>query len=320
MAIKPTVFPRFATLDLNNGTGGAPNVVEPSSGKKDTGWNEGERPPRETFNWIHRINHDWNQYLDSIANPLQEAWTFSTTTTKADPGTNTVRFNNAVLASVTEIYFDDISNSGFDVGGWISRLVAEDRLYMQKSNDPSIFAEFRVTSVPVDETGFWTIPVAIISSGTLPAAADALSFVRNPEALLSGDKIITDNWTFSGTVDLDGATYLSAAWGIDGVITPPELTATVNDYAPTGHATASVWRLSSNAGQNISGIAGGVDGRRIHIANIGSNIFTLQDENAGSVAANRIRTSGTGLGITEQGGCELWYDIISFRWRIVSNP
>lgn len=61
---KPTVLPRFASVDMNNGTGSAPNVSEPSSGKKDSGWNEGERPAREFFNWIHRITHDWIEYLD----------------------------------------------------------------------------------------------------------------------------------------------------------------------------------------------------------------------------------------------------------------
>ena len=64
---KPTVLPRFASVDLNNGTAGAPNVVEPSFGKKDSGWNEGERPARETFNWLHRIAHDWIKYFDEEA-------------------------------------------------------------------------------------------------------------------------------------------------------------------------------------------------------------------------------------------------------------
>lgn len=64
MAVKPTVFPQFAVSDLNNGTAGAPNVVEPIAGKKLTGWNEGERPPRETFNWLHRITNDWIEWFD----------------------------------------------------------------------------------------------------------------------------------------------------------------------------------------------------------------------------------------------------------------
>ena len=190
MAIKPIVLPRFASIDLNNGTGGAPNVVEPASSKKDSGWNEGERPARETFNWIHRINHDWNLYLDSIADPLQEAWTFAIATAAADPGVNTVRFNNTTLANVTNIYFDDISNSGFDVGVWINRLKNGERLYVQKSNDPASFVEFRVTGTPVDNTGWWTVPVVVVASGTIPVAADALSFTRDPNVDPSVSEIV----------------------------------------------------------------------------------------------------------------------------------
>ena len=65
-AAKPTVFPEFAVTDYNNGTGAAPNVVEPSAGKKDTGWDEGERPPRETFNWLHRITNNWVEWFDQV--------------------------------------------------------------------------------------------------------------------------------------------------------------------------------------------------------------------------------------------------------------
>ena len=64
MATKPLVYPNFAVSDLNNGTAGAPNVVEPSAGKKLSGWNEGERPPRETFNWLHRITNNWIEWFD----------------------------------------------------------------------------------------------------------------------------------------------------------------------------------------------------------------------------------------------------------------
>ena len=64
MANRPTDFPEFASADLNNGTGGAPNVVAPSAGKKSSGWDEGERPARETFNWLHRTTNEWLEYLD----------------------------------------------------------------------------------------------------------------------------------------------------------------------------------------------------------------------------------------------------------------
>jgi len=82
----------------------------------------------------------------------------------------------------------------------------------------------------------------------------------------------------------------------------------------------NVYRMSSSTSVNVSGFTGGVDGRIVHFANVGSNAITFLDESALSTAANRIRTTGAGLSITEQGGCTMWYDITSSRWRIMSNP
>lgn len=149
--------------------------------------------------------------------------------------------------------------------------------------------------------------------------ASSLTTGALPDARLSSNVALLDGSVFTGAVDLDGATYLSASWGLDAVISD-SFSAQQDDYAPTGHATANVWRLTPTGAQNISGIAGGVAGRRISIFNLGSSQITFQDESASSTAANRIRTSGAGLAVTEQGGVELWYDGTSSRWRIVSNP
>lgn len=67
MAIKPTVKPRFATTDINNGPLGGPNVLEPSEAKKNIGWEAGEKPPREYFNWMHRLTYLWIDWLDETA-------------------------------------------------------------------------------------------------------------------------------------------------------------------------------------------------------------------------------------------------------------
>lgn len=74
MALRPSVKPRFATTNLNNGPLGGANVTEPSELKKDSGWDAGEKPPRETFNWLHRITYLWIDYLDELAlNSLQKS-------------------------------------------------------------------------------------------------------------------------------------------------------------------------------------------------------------------------------------------------------
>lgn len=47
-------------------------------------------------------------------------WTFSTTTTMADPGAGTIRFNNATLASVTAIALDDLDTNAVDVSAYLA--------------------------------------------------------------------------------------------------------------------------------------------------------------------------------------------------------
>jgi len=75
MATRPTVFPDFATDDLNNGLYGAPNVQEPPLSKKESGWDWGEPPPREWMNWIHRISNNWIKYNDERNNEVDKYFT-----------------------------------------------------------------------------------------------------------------------------------------------------------------------------------------------------------------------------------------------------
>lgn len=68
----------------------------------------------------------------------------------------------------------------------------------------------------------------------------------------------------------------------------------------------------------VSGFAGGVDGKRLVLANVGANAFTILDQDAGSLAANRVIT-GTGVGevISVDETRELIYDAVSSRWRML---
>ena len=119
------------------------------------------------------------------------------------------------------------------------------------------------------------------------------------------------------TISKDGAVNVRQTLLFTGKITPAQITADQNDYAPTGHATASVLRLSSDALRNITGLAGGVDGRLVQIHNVGSNQIDLKGEDAGSTAANRF--SGTAATYAIQAGRFglLTYDGTASRWRVI---
>ena len=59
---EPTDTPRWAETGV-----GVPdaNIVEPNSGKKDTGWIDGEEPPSGYFNWLFWKLYKWVQWLQT---------------------------------------------------------------------------------------------------------------------------------------------------------------------------------------------------------------------------------------------------------------
>ena len=61
--VKP-IFPRWASLEIENPTNHELNVYEPSEQKKDLGWDLNEVPPRQHFNWLSRQTNQVLEYHD----------------------------------------------------------------------------------------------------------------------------------------------------------------------------------------------------------------------------------------------------------------
>lgn len=73
MATKPSILPRWASTL-------AAQILEPTSGAKDTGWLAGERPTAQTINWLFNNLYQWATYLDeflSTANTWVAVQTFN---------------------------------------------------------------------------------------------------------------------------------------------------------------------------------------------------------------------------------------------------
>jgi hypothetical protein len=105
---------------------------------------------------------------------------------------------------------------------------------------------------------------------------------------------------------------------LSGVISPPQITANQNDYNPTGAPTASVLQLSSDASRNITGLAGGAEGRLVSLINIGGQPIVLADESSSSSAANRF-TLGASLTVAAKQAALLRYDGTAARWRLIAG-
>jgi hypothetical protein len=110
------------------------------------------------------------------------------------------------------------------------------------------------------------------------------------------------------TIDGSFATHASS---------PAGMAATENDYAG---AVGSFARLTPNAANtSLTGIAGGADGRRLTIVNLGNAVIIVQNQDAGSAAANRIITTTLAATvIPAEGSMSLIYDATTQRWRQTS--
>jgi hypothetical protein len=104
-----------------------------------------------------------------------------------------------------------------------------------------------------------------------------------------------------------------------GDLTPTQIAADQDNYNPTSLSTASALRLSTDASRTINGLAGGSDGRRIRLINVGSFNVVLANEGLTSTAANRFALTAN-LTLEPKQGIELQYDSTSSRWRPIGSP
>jgi hypothetical protein len=117
-----------------------------------------------------------------------------------------------------------------------------------------------------------------------------------------------------GQNQLIGNAVIQQTVRFTGDISPAALAADANDYAPTGFSTAIIVRLDSTAARNVTGLAGGAEGRWVWLINAGSYAITLKSQNVASLAVNRFAFS---LDYVLQPGAavQLVYDGTSLRWR-----
>jgi hypothetical protein len=105
-------------------------------------------------------------------------WNFSTTTSMADPGSGIMRFNNATIASVTAIAFDDNNSAAADVSAYV--LTWDDATSTNKGTitvrqGTANYAIFSVTGL-TDNVGWTEVAVThVASSGSFSNAT--LTFV-----------------------------------------------------------------------------------------------------------------------------------------------
>jgi hypothetical protein len=140
---------------------------------------------------------------------------------------------------------------------------------------------------------------------------DDFHFKVSPDGSAWVDALIIDKTT--------GSAKVNSGFFLTGDISPSQITSDQNDYNPTGLATASVLRLSTDASRNVTGFAGGGDGRIVAIVNAGANNIVLKDASASSSAANRY-SFGADITLATMQSAVLWYDATDSRWKLLAGP
>jgi hypothetical protein len=152
-----------------------------------------------------------------------------------------------------------------------------------------------------------TWPVTINGNTYTEAMFVPYGYVTNFPAILSDLATVADGIASSASGIVIGALALT------GDISPGQITGNQDNYAPTGYATASTMRLFTDASRNITGIAGGSDGKILTLHNIGTfNIVLIN--NATSTEANRFLI-GFDFTLVPNRSITFRYDATTARWR-----
>jgi hypothetical protein len=222
---------------------------------------------------------------DGVSSGLLYA--FNSNTADSDPGNGQAKLNNATLASVTQIYIDNLENGGANVSAFIDS--------WDDSTDPNVrgvvkitkkgaeanFVIFNVTGAVVDGTGYRKVPVAHVASAGSFTASDILSILfsrtgnKGTDGQGSGDVVgpssaTDDNFAAFDTVtgklikdsgskasDFDAAGAAATVQGNlddhEGATTAHGIATTVEHNADGTHKSALVTTLKASGAEVTAG-------------------------------------------------------------------
>lgn len=240
-------------------------------------------------------------------------YTYSTTTTMADPGTGIVRFNSATLASVTAIAIDDLSadTGNPDVSNWIltfdnSTATNKGTLRFRKKSAPQNFVDYTVTAL-TDNAGWTELAVTHAASSGSLSNSDSLLMAfyatgdvgpAGPPGSGSGDvngpasSVASEIALFDGTTGklIKRASTTGIVKATSGVISAA---VSGTDYAPATSGTSIL------KGSGTGGFSNATSGTDYAPATSGSSILKGNGAGGFSNAASGTdyapATSGTAI-------------------------
>lgn len=169
--------------------------------------------------------------------------------------------------------------------------------------------------------------VVINSAGAVAVRAGTPAAAPKPPNKTAGDVLLAavyvpaSDTTISSDQIVDLRVDIPDALSLVATISPAQITATQNDYNPTGLSTAKTLIVTVDQARSINGIAGGFEGRNLLLINGSTNAdgdLILRAENTGSTASNRF-AGDSDIVIEPQETALIQYDGTLARWRIVGG-
>ena len=135
-------------------------------------------------------------------------------------------------------------------------------------------------------------------------------------------KTATGNTAVPGTLSVLSALTSLVDLAVTPAQSPATLSTTNNDYTPTGWSDSAQWALTGAAGfSTITGMGAISDGHWRVMLNLGSNAITWTNQDASSLAANRlVLPNGISLEMSPGGAAIFRYDTTNSRWYVVVSP
>jgi hypothetical protein len=177
-----------------------------------------------------------------------------------------------------------------------------------------VFSELKITNVGTEV-------IILAHESALSTASNRFVFDGADTVLLPGQNCtLWYDWVVARWRGVDAQTGRQGGQiATAGTLTPPDIATDQNDYAPVGVANAAVLRLNATTAINITGLAGGYNGRRVTIVNVGTNQITIVNQSPLSLVANRFFTGTSDTTLVGGNTASLIYDATSGYWRLTSG-
>jgi hypothetical protein len=143
---------------------------------------------------------------------VQGVWLYKSVNTMADPGSGALRTNTTALATATQIAISQFTNNNFDRSSAIMALQVGDELLIQDTNNTNVWAQYNVTSLPVNNVTWFQIGVSFVSggTGTNPSNNDPLNITFPATSGGGGGAAEVIGETPTGVIDGSNRLYYTA--------------------------------------------------------------------------------------------------------------